>query len=228
VDVSVVMAVRDGERWLAEALASVAAQTHPVAEVVVVDGGSADRSREIARATRGVRVVPQSGRGIADAYNLGVAETRSPFVAFLSCDDRWTPGKTRAQLDWLRTHPGALFVTGAARFFLEPGHVLPRGFRPELIGAVRPASIMETLLARREAFGVVGPFDVRRPVAEDVDWFARARDLGVASGAVEDVVVEKRIHDRNASTDAARNTRELLDVVRRAAARKRGGNGGTP
>jgi glycosyltransferase involved in cell wall biosynthesis len=195
---------------------------------VLVDGASTDRTLDIARGTPGLRVVAQAGRGIADAYNVGIAATRSPLVAFLSCDDRWTPEKTRLQVAWLRAHAEHQFVTGAARFVLEPGHALPRGFRAELIGSVRPASIMETLLARRETFARVGPFDVRHPVAEDVDWFARARDLGVPCGQVEDVVVEKRIHDKNASTDAAKNTRELLEVVRRAAARKRAGSGGAP
>jgi glycosyltransferase involved in cell wall biosynthesis len=191
--------------------------------VVLVDGGSTDRTLDIARAHGGVRVVGQPGSGIADAYNAGVAASRSPFVAFLSCDDRWAPGKTEAQLAWLRAHPGHLFVTGRARFELEPGHVLPRGFRPDLIGAERPATIMETLLARREAFDLVGPFDARLAVAEDVDWFSRARDLAVPFGQVSEVVVVKRIHDRNASTDASRNTRALLEVVRAAAARKRAG-----
>jgi glycosyltransferase involved in cell wall biosynthesis len=222
--VSVVMAVRDGERWLAEALESVAAQTHPVAEVVLVDGGSTDRTVAIAREARvpGLRVVAQGRRGIADAYNVGVAATTCPLVAFLSCDDRWTPAKTTAQVAWLDASPAARFVTGHARFELEPGCALPRGYRADLVGAVRPATIMETLLARREVFDEVGPFDPARPVAEDVDWFSRARDLGVPHGQVADVVVVKRIHDRNATGDAARNTRELLEVARRAAARKRG------
>ena len=120
------------------------------------------------------------------------------------------------QLDWLRAHEGHLCVTGAARFALEPGHALPRGFRPELIGSVRPASIMETLLARREAFAIVGPFDVRHPVAEDVDWFARARDLGVACGQVDDVVVEKT-HPRPQRLDRRRAEHE--GVARRRSPR---------
>jgi len=220
-DVTVVIAVRDGARFLAEALASVVAQTHAPAEIVVVDGRSTDDTVAIARAHSGVRVVAQQGTGIADAYNTGVREARGALVAFLSHDDVWVPEKLAWQTHWLREHPEHLFVTGHARFELAQGHRAPAGFRPELIGAERPAHIMETLLARREAFDVVGKFDERHATAEDVDWFARARDRGVASGTVPRVVVVKRLHDRNATGDAAANSRELLSVLRRSVLRKR-------
>lgn len=219
--VTVVMAVRDGARFLAEAIASVVAQTHPRTEIVVVDGRSSDATVAIAHGFPGVRVVTQRGTGIADAYNSGVREARGGLVAFLSHDDVWLPDKLARQTEWLREHPDHLFVTGHARFELAPGHRPPPGFRRELIGADRPAHIMETLLARRAAFDVVGSFDVRHATAEDVDWFARARDLGVASGTVPCVVVRKRLHDRNASMDATSNDRELLAALRRSVLRKR-------
>ena len=55
--VSVVMPVKDGERYLAEALESVVAQTYAPHEIVVVDGASTDRSAEIARSYAGVEVI---------------------------------------------------------------------------------------------------------------------------------------------------------------------------
>ena len=82
-NVSVVMAVRDGERYLAEALASVHAQTVAPLEILLVDGGSTDATREIADGA-GARVIEQRGDTLADAYNTGIEDARGDVVAFLS------------------------------------------------------------------------------------------------------------------------------------------------
>ena len=96
-NVSVVMAVRDGERYLAEALASVHAQTVAPLEVLLVDGGSRDATRAIAE-RHGARVLEQEGDTLADAYNTGIRAARGDVVAFLSHDDLWLPRKLELQL----------------------------------------------------------------------------------------------------------------------------------
>lgn len=224
-EISVVVAAKNAERYLAEALASLRASTLRPAEIVLVDGASTDGTRDVAAAHPEVRVVAQRGDGVADAYNLGVASTSSPLVAFLSADDRRRPKSLAAQADLLAAEPGLAYATGMAAFFLEPGCAPPPGFRRELLGAERPAAIMETLLVRRSALAAVGPFDPSLRSAEDVDWFARARERGLRAASLPRVVVDKRIHDRNTSLDAAANTARLLKVLR-AAALRRGAAGG--
>jgi glycosyltransferase involved in cell wall biosynthesis len=64
----------NGERFLGEALASVfLSETRPI-EILVIDGGSTDRTAEIARGFPLTRVVAQEGTGIARAYNQGITE----------------------------------------------------------------------------------------------------------------------------------------------------------
>lgn len=87
--VAVVIAVFNGEDFLAEALESVRAQTRPVDEVIVVDDGSTDRSAEIARGVPGVVVVQQENGGPAAARNRGIALARSDYLAMLDADDLW-------------------------------------------------------------------------------------------------------------------------------------------
>jgi len=219
--VSVIVAVKNGARFLRAAIDSVLAQDLRPVEVVVVDGGSADDSAAIAGSYPAVRVVPQAGTGVASAYNTGIEVTRGDMLAFLSADDLWTPDKLSAQVGFLRPRPQVQYVTARLRFFLEPGCAAPPAFKRDLLEGDHVGHIMETLLARRSVFDLVGRFDSRLSTAEDVDWFSRAHDLGVRTAVVERVLLHKRVHDANLSlTDAASN-RNLLEVVRRSLARKR-------
>jgi GT2 family glycosyltransferase len=84
-----------------------------------------------------------------------------------------------------------------------------------------PAFIMETLVARRRAFERVGVFDTSYHVAEDVDWFARAKDAGLVIEVVGEVLLHKRVHARNASLGAPDNDDLLLRAVRASLLRKR-------
>lgn len=219
--VSVVVIVRNGEAHLADALCSLRSPDCPPDEVLVVDGHSTDRTAAVARAEPGVTVLAQRSSGIAGAYNEGIAQARGDLVAFCSHDDRWLPGKLRAQVDWLAAHPDALFCVTHVLHVLAAGAASPPGFRRDLLERPVAGMIMECLVARREAFARVGPFDAALPVCNDTDWFARARDAAVPYGVLPDVYVHKRIHGANASlTDAAINT-QLLRALRHSVARKR-------
>jgi glycosyltransferase involved in cell wall biosynthesis len=218
--VTVVIAVRNGERYLAEALQSVFAQNYRPLDVVVVDGQSDDRTPLIARSFPDVRYLRQLRRGIADAYNVGIDAAGGELIAFLSHDDRWVPDKLRMQVDHLLANPEVQYCTGRAKFFLQPGYQPPAGFRQELLEGDHAAHIMETLLVRKPLFDLIGNFSVGLSTAEDVDWFSRSRDRQIAWASLPTVLVHKRVHDDNTSLTVPENNRNLLQAVRQSIARK--------
>jgi glycosyltransferase involved in cell wall biosynthesis len=213
--------VRNGERFLAAALGSAAAQTAPPAEVVVVDGRSTDATARIARAVPGVRHLLQTGTGLADARNQGIAAARHELIAFLDHDDLWEPAKLAAQVARLED-PAIDYSLTWMRFFVEPGTAPPTRIGAAGLETPRAAGTPSALLARRALFDRVGGFDGSLAIGCDADWFARARDRGAVCAMVDEVLVRKRLHGANLSTDLHRNRREMFEVARRSIARRRG------
>jgi GT2 family glycosyltransferase len=77
------------------------------------------------------------------------------------------------------------------------------------------------MLARREAFAVVGGFDEALGLCEDIDWLARAKDAGVGAGSVDRVVLRYRIHAANTTSDTLGIQAGLLRVLRGSIRRQR-------
>src|SRR5437764_13692929 len=98
--------MRDGGHFLADAVASVRAQTHGNVELVVVDDGSIDDSVAAAEALPLDRlVVLGTNRGVSTARNVGIAVSTGELITFLDVDDRMLPVKIERQLAYLASHP---------------------------------------------------------------------------------------------------------------------------
>lgn len=219
---SVVVPTLNAARYLAAALESVEAQSHDRLEVVLVDGGSSDGTLEIASRYERVRTVGQTGTGLPDAWNCGIAAASGELIAFLDGDDVWASDKLERQVRILETRPSVDCVITRMRFVLEPGLPIPPGFRPQLLDSDHLGQMPSSLLARRTVFDRIGTFDTRWPIASDIDWFARAKDSGLCIEVVPAVLVEKRVHDANLSTLAgAQLNRELVELLRESVVRRR-------
>jgi glycosyltransferase involved in cell wall biosynthesis len=107
--VSVVIPTRDRHARLEQALRSVAAQTYPHLDVIVVDDASAQPVEEracVAGCGSRVRVKRlDNSVGAAGARNRGLAMAEGELVAFLDDDDRWAPTKVERQVHYLQSHP---------------------------------------------------------------------------------------------------------------------------
>ena len=180
--ISVVVIVRDGERFLAEALDSILAQTETDWEAIVVDDGSRDGTAAIAagfvaRDPSRFRLVAHPGaanRGMSASRNLGVAHARGTFVTFLDHDDAMLPEKLARQSALLERHRGCAAVIGpnirwhswrgdgAADGVQDLGvatdaRLAAPGLLPVFL--VRTSATPQSPMVRREAIDAVGGFD---------------------------------------------------------------------
>jgi glycosyltransferase involved in cell wall biosynthesis len=217
--VSVVLPVRNGERFLGEALDSVLTQEYEPLELIVVDDGSTDRSGDIARAC-GAHVIRQESEGLSGARNAGIAAAHGELIAFIDADDVWLPGKVERQVEYLLEHRDIGFVYSSWTILLEPGASVP----PQFAGdwrRPRAGYLPSALIVRREVLDQVGLFDPTYAIGEDVDWLARANEAGVRHEVLPDVLVRYRIHEANLIHDAPRLKDAVFRVLRESAVRKR-------
>lgn len=219
--VSVLCPVRNGARYLAEALASALAQTLPADEVVVVDDGSSDDSAAIAESFAGVRVVRTGRRGVAAARNTLVAEARGDLVAFLDADDTWTPDKLAIQVAYMDGNPAVGVSFTHQRVHLEAGVERPRWLPREALDTPTPIVATCAMVARRALFASVGAFDETLVRGEDTDWLFRAVAAGAGYVILPDALLVRRVHADNLTHGSPGWRSELFGHLRRAVQRNR-------
>jgi glycosyltransferase involved in cell wall biosynthesis len=106
--VSVVIANHNYGRYLRDCIDSVLAQTYPAVEVIVVDDGSTDESRDVLRSYEGrIHIILQENRGQGVAFDAGVAASAGEFICFLDSDDGWYPHKAERVVDAFTRQPRA-------------------------------------------------------------------------------------------------------------------------
>ncbi|MFF2270109.1 glycosyltransferase family 2 protein [Cellulosimicrobium cellulans] len=223
--VSVVVATNRGGPFLAEALASVLAQSYPAAELVVVDDGSpepADLLRIVEDAARGAaaprpRVVRRAPAGVSAARNAGVAETSGELVAFLDDDDRWHPDRLRRHAEVMAARPGAVVSYCGMRTIDADGAELVAADQraaDDRRAVIRgPGVMLPNLVIRRETFDAVGGFDPEYRQGEDMDLVLKAAARGPFA-FVDDVLVDYRHHTSN-TTRSHRDLATSLRVILR-------------
>jgi len=105
--VSVIIPTWNRADIIGETIASVLAQTYRDLEVVIVDDGSVDATREVVASYPDARIqyVHQENGGLSSARNAALDRVRGEFIAFLDSDDIWHPWKLAAQVELFRRHP---------------------------------------------------------------------------------------------------------------------------
>ena len=229
--VSVLLPVRDGARFLREALASVLAQTLRDFELLVVDDGSEDETPAILAALRDdrVRVLRQERLGLVAALNRAIAEARAPLLARMDADDVSLPERLERQVAYLEARPRVgLVVTGVETIGRTATVVLPdddAALRRRLL--LRNPFTHGAVAVRAEAVRGAGGYRADYGANEDYDlWRRIAREWELAAipevlyryrehpGAVTRSRVEERVASRERLRDELWRDPALLRSIR--------------
>jgi glycosyltransferase involved in cell wall biosynthesis len=209
--ISVVIAVCDGERTIQDAVRSTLIQSSPASEVIVVDDGSVDKTKQRVHELKSDRVVvvDGDGRGVSAARNAGISRASGAWIAFLDGDDYWEPEFLELARTTIAADPDAVACFGAAIPIDDAGRVIGRHNTREVVtleelvsGRIIPTT-SATLVCRDAVIECGGFYEGFRRAAgvEDLDlWWriaARGRCLGIARPAAVYVVHDDRDHVRS-------------------------------
>ncbi len=108
--ISVIIPVYNAEGSITETLQSIAFQTRPIDEVIIVNDGSSDNTVKVISALKvklalNIRIIDQENAGPSKARNRGVQEAKGEWIAFLDADDVWEREKVEQQMKLLEEHP---------------------------------------------------------------------------------------------------------------------------
>jgi glycosyltransferase involved in cell wall biosynthesis len=181
--VSVIIPARNAAPYIKTAIDSALSQSHAVLEILVIDGGSTDGTREIvARYGDPVKLLhePPDHKGLGAARNVGIEAASGDWLAFLDADDWWEPRKLADQLAALSKVPGsALNYTGVCEVDEVSGKrsLLPSTEATLAWPALRWINLVSTssVLAKRSAVIEVGAFDEKLAACEDWELWVRLR-----------------------------------------------------
>jgi len=218
--VSVIIPCFNTGAFLGDAIKSVLGQTDSLFEIIVVDDGSTDDTKQIVGSFEDsrIRYVYQENRGLSSARNTGLAETKGELVTFLDADDTFLPDKLTAQRGFLDTHPEVGLVAGGYVRTTAEGEAVyssvPRNravsLEALLMGGQFPVHV--TLL--REAWVErVGGFDESLNAAEDWDFYCRLALTGCPILQTRDIVATYRAAPKSMSSDPSRQTLAMKRVL---------------
>lgn len=202
--VSVIIPTYNRAAYLLQALQSIASQSLQPYEVIVVDDGSSDNTREVVQSYPStLRYLRQDHRGVVAARNLGLEMAEGDLIAWLDSDDLWEPEFLSTIVSLLVDHPELDGVYCGWTHIDETGELLPtsrlRVVAPKLLfSALIESDFIMTpaLVVFRKCYGEVGPFDSQFRICEDYDmWLRLARDFIILG--IPDPLVRIRVHENS-------------------------------
>jgi len=205
--VSVIIPTYNRANLLADSLNSVAAQTFTDYEIIVVDDGSEDGTREyIAATTQDIRYLWQANQGVAEARNHALRVSRSELVAFLDSDDLWKPTFLERTVGRLRERPHEALVFTDFLSTDVNGRTV-RGHRKKPYGGDVTARLFNSTfihtsaaVARTSILRDAGGFDGRLTHNEDYDLWLRL-SLRHQFGLIPEPLCLRRLHQDSLSHD---------------------------
>jgi glycosyltransferase involved in cell wall biosynthesis len=211
--VSVIIATYNRARFVEQAVKSALNQTYEELEIIVIDDGSTDNTREVLKTYRNkITYIHQKRSERSIARNKGFGYSRGDYIAFLDSDDLWLRKKIEKQVDLLNKKPDVGLVYVDVEFIDARGNPCDDGIvwdepeRQSLYEDLMTHNIVtgttSSAMIRRECLDKVGLFDESMNTCEDLDLYRRiARDYKFYR--IDEPLVKFRVHGENTQGDAS-------------------------
>jgi len=219
--VDILMPVYNSERYIAESIESVIAQSLSNWRLIIVDDLSTDRTRQIilSYAEKDPRIVLLKGehKGIAAAINMALSEVTADLVARLDGDDIATHNRLAVQYDFMQSHRDVVVVGANAMLIDEHGKPLKRRSSP--VGWEKIENILKTrncichpaTMIRTSALRQIGGYRDKFRTSQDYDLWLRISELGKIENISQDLLLYRR-HSSQVSNSKNAHRQTLYSV----------------
>lgn len=217
---SVVMPIYNAESYLREALQSVVSQSYPYWEIIAVDDGSNDATREILeefyKKHNNLKILQHEGRtnkGVSASRNLAVRNANGSWIALLDADDTWYPDKLLYEAQIINSYPDLVLIYSKAERIHDQfnsskkNSLYGSGKEGEIKDAFRkllPGFLTSTsaVTFRKDAFLKCGGFNENMRFAEDTLMFHQLMEHGNVY-CIDKVLGTHRIHNSSVVSNTA-------------------------
>lgn len=224
--ISVIIPVYNGARFIKEALESVLSQTFPVFEILVIDDGSTDNTKEIVISIpdKRIKYIWQEHQGVpASPRNTGLRIAKGDYIAFLDQDDIWLPHKLEKQMEIFKKNPDILVVSTNGYIFNQDRKGKRQmfnlffnkkiSFKDMLTGCW---VLNSSVLMKQKVIKLVGFIDENPQIigADDYDYWLRIlnyKDKSII--AMKDKLIKYRFHQSNLSTSDILPHEERIKII---------------
>lgn len=187
--ISVIIPTYNRASSVNKAIESVLVQSYQDYEIIVVDDGSTDETRDILKPFRErIRYIYQENKGVSAARNTGIQKAKGEWIAFLDSDDEWLSNKLEMQMKHVQEHPK--MCLHVANLLLTDFHEVEKDFfsrkgfdkavgkfllidRPLIYMLRYNFALPSSVIAKKSALINAGLFDEELSLHEDTDLFYR-------------------------------------------------------
>jgi len=212
--VSIIIPTYNRAKFIGGAIQSVLGQTYQDFEVIIIDDGSTDNTKEAVRRFKDSRIsylVQKENRGTSMVKNIGIREAKGKYIAFLDDDDKWLPEKLEMQVSKLeKSSTDTGFIYCGYKMLNKEGKIL-RKIQPKFKGEIyqnllrRNFIALPTILVKKEIFQKTELFDEELKFGEDWDLFLRMAKL-YKSDFVNDYLVDCYIYGKRLTTESLKDS----------------------
>lgn len=213
---SIILPAYNAERYIVKSINSLLQQTLSHFELIVIDDGSTDGTRQIVKQLAvqdpRIRLVQRPNKGLISSLNEGISLARCPLIARMDADDISFPDRLAVQYAYMNSHPDVLAVGSDVIFMNEQGTMyrkktFPRG--SDILGAFYWGCPLfhPTVMMRTAAVRHVGGYSSAFPFAEDYALWVRLLSFGRID-VIPKVLLAYRVHRKSISHVHARQQRD--------------------
>lgn len=220
--VSVIIPTYNSAKYISEAILSILEQTYENLEVIVVDDGSTDNTKEqLQQYFNKISYYYQPNMGISSALNNAIKMARGDYLSFLDADDLWAPDKISIQMNVIKNNSELKLVFCQMQQFISPE--LPDEIQRKMVCPKDPMSgySRSAMLITRKDFDRVGGFSTRYSTGEFMDWYMRSQEYGLKSYVLPDILCRRRIHKTNTTLNNNQLGSNYAQLLKAALDRRR-------